>query len=330
MAMIPVTCPHCDLSFAVREETAGRKFQCPGCLDQFTVPEPPRDSAWRIRPLDATEKEAPSRTATADLPSAKLHRKKKRKSSKKGRQPKPPSDATLWIGGISLLLFGILVGLVIGHRMFAHADSPADELLAELDAEPETEDGPANQGDDPNSPEGMILGKWVGGLHANHMTYDFFKDGTVTVETGKRKHDGEYRILSPTSIWIKGSTGAATMDMKLAPDELELTIHSKLNLESKTGSGQTEKSGESFDITLKFKRPGAAPDPPVVKGPDSKPKPPPQSSAPKDSPGKTQPPKTSPRGSGRSSWRGPNPVFGKNSVARAAFSANRGRAGVSM
>jgi hypothetical protein len=176
----------------------------------------------------------------------------------------------------------------------------------------------------------MILGKWIGGLHANHVTYDFFKDGTVTVETGKRKDKGEYKVLNPTSIWIKGATGEATMDMKLTPDELELTIHSKLNLESKTGTDQPKKSTEPFDITLKFKRPGAAPDPPVAKGPDSKPKPPPQSSGPKGSPGKTQPPKTSPRGSGQRSSRGPYPSFSKNSFARVASSAESGGSGVSV
>ena len=130
LVMIEVACPHCDLALAVREATAGRKFQCPACLDLFTVPipAPPSSGQWRVQPLNEDDKNIRSRTAVPGTSPIKPRRKRNRKQEWTCRQPSIPSNATLWVTGIALLLLGVLIGLVAGHRLFSRPDSVVDEV----------------------------------------------------------------------------------------------------------------------------------------------------------------------------------------------------------
>ena len=306
--MIETKCPHCRLALAVREAAAGRQFQCPSCLHLFTVPVPPPKTGGQpvLEPLDPPDDgearpEGPSRRG----------RSKRRRKGKRGKEPalghssRRADPALLWLGGIALVLLGIFIGLGGGYLLFARAEPVDDAFLADLSAGEGAEASEADSTDeagsatDPNSPAGMILGKWIGGIIAKELTYEFFKDGTVTVETARSKHTGKYKIIDATTLWMSGPTGEATMDMKLTPDDLELTIHSKLKMEAKVGKEPAEETTKEFDITLTFKRPGAAGDSAASK-PDAKPaRPAGPASGPKGSLRKSQQPKASPRGAGQ-------------------------------
>jgi hypothetical protein len=171
-------------------------------------------------------------------------------------------DATLWLAGGGILLLGIMLGMTGGYFLFSRMDPFAELDYAKLEEAlinmEEAADEADGSSDAPDSPQQMILGKWVGGISKDGMTYEFLKDGTVTLQSGKKTYPGTYKVIDATTLWMKGPTGENTMEMKLTPDELEFTARSKTS-ETKVGDGPTEtKADDSISITLRFKRPGAA------------------------------------------------------------------------
>jgi hypothetical protein len=293
--MHEITCSHCEFPFGVKQELLGKRLRCPSCKEVFTVPAPSSNHRERTQFEDSsarTSLDAPDRLSGK-------RKRKKRKSREDGVKSGSPSHAILWLAGGAILLFGMILGFAGGFFLFSR-DEPFAELGGNgaegLDAS--LADGDS---DDPDSPQRMILGKWVGGISKDGMTYEFFKDGTVTLQAGKKTYPGNYKVIDATTLWMKGPTGENTMEMKLTPDELEFTARSK-TAESKVGDGPTEtKADDSISVTLRFKRPGAASETAAGGGPGSNPKesPGPASGSAKGSPAKAEQSKGSAGGKGR-------------------------------
>src|SRR5262249_23597981 len=144
--------------------------------------------------------------ALQDKPS---RRRRKGKKASARRKSGLPSEATLWIGGVGILLAGMLVGLVAGYFLFYRPEPVDDEPLAELDAAAESTSKPGEadgHSPDPTTPEGMILGKWECDLFGKgKATYvwEFSRDGTMTMVAGKRKDSGKYKVVNETTLWMK-------------------------------------------------------------------------------------------------------------------------------
>src|SRR5690606_12493221 len=54
---IPVTCQHCQASFKVKDELAGKRARCPRCTNVLTIPAPgggPPGAAASARPAETT------------------------------------------------------------------------------------------------------------------------------------------------------------------------------------------------------------------------------------------------------------------------------------
>jgi hypothetical protein len=289
----------------VKEELLGKRLRCPSCKEVFTARavSNKRRSRERVE-VQASEQRSTRSVETADRPSGKKKRRSRKRESERVKSA-APAEATLVLGAVGILLFGMLVGLAGGYFLFSRADLGGEGLFAELDgggaSRGEEDDAAAGASDDPDSPHQMVLGKWVGGISKDGMMYEFFKDGTVNLRVGKKSYGGKYKIVNPTTLWMEGPTGAANMDMKLTPEELELTAHSTKS-ETKVGDGPAEtKADDSFSITLKFRRPGPADEMTASKLEDDAPKAGSvsKSGTAKGSPAKSQQPKASSSGTGR-------------------------------
>jgi predicted Zn finger-like uncharacterized protein len=253
--MRAICCPHCDFEYEVEEETIGRKVRCPSCRDVFRAT--PLSGVRARRRAGAAGKNPSSDVYALEDPSPRRRRKGKRAKASAPTIMGLPSDVALWLGGVGLLLVGLFVGLVAGYFLFSRSEAMEDEALAELAA---TAGGAADSAGadsaspDPNTPQGMILGKWECDLFGKGKdaayVWEFFKDGSVIMATGrKRKDTGTYKIVNETTLWMKGPTGENTMPMRLTPDELELTMKA--------------------DFNLLFKRPGPAGEAPPENAPGS-------------------------------------------------------------
>jgi hypothetical protein len=112
---ISVVCPECDKSLKVPDAQAGKKVRCPGCKGVIPVPadEEEREEEERMQPSRSARRARKEEDEDEDEPEREAGR------SRKG----------LWIGvGVgSVLLIGLVVGLIFAFRGKGGTNGPAED-----------------------------------------------------------------------------------------------------------------------------------------------------------------------------------------------------------